>query len=123
DGTRRTSLEARARDLGLLDSVVFTGARDDVPAIIAALDVAVLPSYREAQGVSLLEAMSLARPVVASRVSGIPEFVEDGVTGLLVDPRDPNALAGAITRVLGDRTLAGSLGRNGPAVVRDHYWV
>ena len=82
-----------------------------------------LPSYREAQGVSLLEAMALAKPVVASRVGGIPEFVEDGVTGLLVDPRDPSALAGAITRALGDRTLAGSLGRNGRALVREQYCV
>ena len=109
--------------LRVAGSVVFTGGRDDVPAIIAALDVAVLPSYREAQGVSLLEAMALAKPVVASRVGGIPEFVEDGVTGLLVDPRDPSALAGAITRTLRDRALAGSLGENGRALVRERYCV
>ena len=64
--------------------MVFTGRRDDVPAVTAALDVAVLPSYREAQGLTILEAMALSRPVVASDVGGIPEMVEDGVTGLLV---------------------------------------
>ena len=62
-------------------AVVFTGRREDVPAVTAALDVAVLPSYREAQGLVILEAMALARPVVASDVGGIPEMIEDGVTG------------------------------------------
>ena len=66
----------------------------------AALDVAVLPSYREAQGLSILEAMALSRPVVASNVGGIPEMIEDGVTGLLVPPHDAEALAGAIIRLL-----------------------
>jgi glycosyltransferase involved in cell wall biosynthesis len=126
EGSRRGPLEEQARELGLLGSsprVVFTGRRDDVPAVLAALDVVVLPSYREAQGVSLLEAMALARPIVASRVGGIPEFVEDGVTGLLVEPRDPSALAGAIVRVLRDHALADALGRNGRALVRERYCV
>jgi glycosyltransferase involved in cell wall biosynthesis len=76
--------------------VVFTGRREDVPAVTAALDVAVLPSYREAQGLVILEAMALSRPVVASNVGGIPEMITDGVTGLLVPPHDPPALAAAI---------------------------
>jgi glycosyltransferase involved in cell wall biosynthesis len=123
EGSRHEALEEQARRLDVLDTVVFTGRRDDVPAVIAALDVALLPSYREAQGVSLLEAMALARPIVASRVGGIPEFVEDGVTGLLVEPRDPSALAGAIVRVLRDHALAGALGRNGRALVRERYCI
>jgi glycosyltransferase involved in cell wall biosynthesis len=128
EGGRREALEEQAARLGLLglglhSSVVFTGPRDDVPAIVASLDVALLPSYREAQGVSLLEAMALAKPIVASRVGGVPEFVEDGVTGLLVEPRDPEALAGAIVRILRDHALAEALGRNGRALVRDRYCV
>jgi glycosyltransferase involved in cell wall biosynthesis len=123
EGSLREALEDQARRLGILGSVIFTGRRDDVPAVIAALDVAVLPSYREAQGVSLLEAMALAKPIVASRVGGIPEFVEDGVTGLLVEPRDPAALAGAIVRVLRDHALGETLGRNGRALVRERYCV
>jgi glycosyltransferase involved in cell wall biosynthesis len=128
EGSRREALEEQARELGLLglglqNTVVFTGRRDDVPAVVASLDVALLPSYREAQGVSLLEAMALARPIVASRVGGVPEFVADGVTGLLVEPRDPAALAGAIVRVLRDHALADALGRNGRALIRERYCI
>ena len=88
EGSRRDALEAQARELRIAHRVVFTGRRDDVPAVTAALDVAVLPSYREAQGLVILEAMALSRPVVASNVGGIPEMIEDGVTGLLVPPHD-----------------------------------
>ena len=91
EGTQREALEAQVAALGIGRSVTFTGRRDDVPAVTAALDVAVLPSYREAQGLSILEAMALSRPVVASAVGGIPEMIEDGQTGLLVPPRDPDA--------------------------------
>lgn len=124
EGSRQAALERHARRLGLLAdpaAVLFTGRRDDVAAIVAALDVAVLPSYREAQGVSLLEAMGMARPIVASRVGGIPEFVEDCVTGLLVPPRDRAALAGALVRVLADRALAQRLGTAAREVVRERY--
>ena len=86
--------------MGIERHVVFTGRRDDIPAVTAAFDVAVLPSYREAQGLTILEAMALSRPVVASNVGGIPEMIEDGVTGLLVPPHDPPALAAAIVRLL-----------------------
>ena len=103
--------------------VVFTGRREDVPAVTAALDVAVLPSYREALGLVILEAMALARPVVASDVGGIPEMVEDGVTGLLVPPRDPGALADAIVRLLTDHPLADTLARNGHRLVRERFCV
>src|SRR5262245_12899113 len=93
EGSQRAALEAQARELHIAHRVVFTGRRDDVPAVTAAIDVAVLPSYREAQGLSILEALALARPVVASNVGGIPEMVDDGVTGLLVPPHDAGALA------------------------------
>jgi glycosyltransferase involved in cell wall biosynthesis len=102
---------------------VFTGRRDDVPAVTAALDVAVLPSYREAQGLTILEAMALSRPVVASNVGGIPEMVEDGVTGLLVPPRDPAALAVAIVRLLKNHSFADTLGRAGHDLVHDRFCI
>jgi glycosyltransferase involved in cell wall biosynthesis len=124
EGSRQAALERHARRLGLLAdpaAVVFAGRRDDVTAIVAALDVAVLPSYREAQGVSLLEAMGMARPIVASRVGGIPEFVDDGVSGLLVPPRDRAALADALVRVLTDGALAERLGSAARDVVRERY--
>jgi glycosyltransferase involved in cell wall biosynthesis len=123
EGSLRDELEARADGLRMLASgssrrtVAFTGRRDDIPSLTAAFDVAVLPSYREAQGIALIEAMALARPVVATRVGGIPEVVQDGVTGLLVPPHDPRALAAAITRLLADGTLAERMGRAGHDLV------
>jgi glycosyltransferase involved in cell wall biosynthesis len=141
DGSRREALEDQAEALGLLGEpcagdacvgtrharpgagVVFTGRRDDVPAVTAALDVAVLPSYREAQGLVILEAMALSRPVVASNVGGIPEMIEDGVTGLLVPPHDPAALAGAIVRLLTDHPLADTIARAGRAQVHERFCV
>ena len=127
EGSQRQTLEAQAESLGLMGEVcsgdrcvgtrgarpgakvLFTGLRDDVPNVTAALDVAVLPSYREAQGLAILEAMALRRPVVATAVGGVPEMVEDGRTGLLVPPRDPEALAAAIVRLLTNHPLADML--------------
>ena len=102
-------------------SLTFTGRRDDVPAVTAALDVAVLPSYREAQGLSILEAMALGRPVIASAVGGIPEMIEHGRTGLLVPPRDPDALANAIIRMLQDHPYADTLGKAGRDLVEERF--
>jgi glycosyltransferase involved in cell wall biosynthesis len=123
EGSRCDALMAQTADLGIAHRVVFTGRREDVPAVTAALDVAVLPSYREAQGLSVLEAMALSRPVVASNVGGIPEMIEDGVTGLLVPPRDPEALAAAIVRLLSDHSLADMLGRAGHDLVHRRFCI
>jgi len=123
EGGRREALEEQARALGVAGQVVFTGRRDDIPAVTAALDVAVLPSYREAQGLTILEAMALSRPVVASNVGGIPEMVENGVTGLLVPPHDPEALAAAIIRLLTDHPLADILARAGHDLVHERFCI
>jgi len=123
EGSRHEALNAQADALGISRSVVFTGRRDDVPAVTAALDVAVLPSYREAQGLTILEAMALSRPVVASNVGGIPEMIEDGRTGLLVPPHDPGALATAISRLLRDHPLADTLARAGHDLVHERFCV
>jgi len=123
EGSRHEALQAQADALGISRSVVFTGRRDDVPAVTAALDIAVLPSYREAQGLTILEAMALSRPVVASNVGGIPEMIEDGRTGLLVPPHDPGALATAISRLLRDHPLADTLARAGHDMVHERFCV
>ncbi len=123
EGSLSGDLEALAAELGISHRVVFTGRRDDIPAVTAALDVAVLPSYREAQGLVVLEAMALARPIVASNVGGVPEMIEDGVSGLLVPAHDAVALADAISRLLLDHPLADMLARNGHDVVHDRFSV
>jgi len=123
EGSERNALEAQAASLGISDRVVFTGRREDVPAVTAALDISVLPSYREAQGLSVLEAMALGRPVVASNVGGIPEMIEDGVSGLLVPPGDCFALAGSIVRLLSDHPYADMLARRGHDLVHERFCI
>jgi glycosyltransferase involved in cell wall biosynthesis len=123
EGSERNSLEAQAASLGVAHRVVFSGRREDVPAVTAALDVAVLPSYREAQGLSVLEAMALSRPVIASNVGGIPEMIEDGVSGLLVPPGDCDALAGAIVRLLSDHPYADMIAKRGHDLVHDRFCI
>jgi glycosyltransferase involved in cell wall biosynthesis len=123
EGSERDSLESQAQSLAIEHRVVFTGRREDVPAVTAALDISVLPSYREAQGLSVLEAMALSRPVVASAVGGIPEMIGDGVTGLLVPPHDCEALAAAIVRLLTDHPLADMIARAGHNLVHDRFCI
>ena len=123
EGSRQDALRQIAREQGIERHVIFTGRRDDIPAVTAALDVAVLPSYREAQGLTILEAMAMSRPVVASNVGGIPEMVQDGVTGLLVPPHDPPALAAAIARLLTNHQLADMLARAGHDLVHDRFCI
>jgi glycosyltransferase involved in cell wall biosynthesis len=107
-GEMRASLEARAAQLGLGERVRFVGkvAHDDVALWMAAGDVFVLPSLSEGLPTVVCEAMACARPVVATAVDGTPEIVRDGETGFLVPPREPQALADALARVLDDPPLA-----------------
>lgn len=113
DGELRPSLQTQAAELEIADRVHFLGYRDDAAALTAQFDVAVIPSLWEGFGLVCLEAMAASRPVVASRVSAIPEIVVDGDTGLLVPPRDPDALAAAIVRLLADPDLARQMGARG----------
>ncbi|HEY7018487.1 MAG TPA: glycosyltransferase [Gaiellaceae bacterium] len=113
DGPERERLEAEVRRLGLEGTVRLLGIRRDVPALLDALDVAVLSSDYEGSPLSVMEYMAAGLPVVSTRVGGVPELVEDGREGLLVRPRDPAALADAITRLLRDPAEAERLGANG----------
>jgi glycosyltransferase involved in cell wall biosynthesis len=115
DGDQRPGLEALARDLAAADRVHFLGFRRDAAAVTAALDVFVLPSLNEGQGRVLVTAMALGIPVVATRVGGVPEVVEDGRQGVLVPPAEPEALGQAVVRLLRDRQHARSLGAEGRA--------
>jgi len=107
-GEREPELRARARHLG--EAVRFLGPREDVPRLLAACDLVVLPSLSEALPTALMEAAAAGRPVVATRVGGIPEIVEDGCTGLLVPPDDAPALADAMAALLGDVERARAFG-------------
>jgi glycosyltransferase involved in cell wall biosynthesis len=112
-GGLRSSLESFAEQLGLSQAVRFLGYRDDREAILEAIDCFVLPSLWEGFGLVLLEAMTVGRAVVATRVGAIPEIVLDGYTGFLVEPDDHSGLAESMVRVLGDRALADKLGEEG----------
>lgn len=113
DGPERARLEEASQRLGVEDAVLLLGIRRDVPAVLAAVDVAVLCSDYEGSPLSVMEYMAAGKPVVSTRVGGVPELVEEGVHGLLVEPRDPAALAEAVARLLRDPALAKRLGAQG----------
>jgi len=127
DGELRATLEADAgRTLG--DRVRFTGWVRSLPKLYAALDLVVLTSLNEGTPFSLIEAAAAGRPVVATDVGGVADAVADGETGFLVPSGDPRALAAAISRLLGDRSLSRRMGEAGrrraamafsPAVMAD----
>jgi glycosyltransferase involved in cell wall biosynthesis len=102
EGPFEAAYTEEVRALGCEDMVIFTGFRHDAPDLMAASDIVVLPSVAEAFGLVLTEALYLGTPVVATRVGGIPEIVEDGVDGTLVVPGDSAALAEAIITLLSD---------------------
>jgi glycosyltransferase involved in cell wall biosynthesis len=102
DGERRAELEERATRLGVRDEARFLGWRKDMRAVYADLDVVVLSSLNEGSPVAIIEAMAAARPVVSTDVGGVAEVVANGQSGLLIPPRDPGALAEAVTAILSD---------------------
>lgn len=129
EGSRRGAIEARTSQLGIADRVELLGARkrEEVRETIASAHVFVLPSVVDPDGradgipVALMEAMAMCRPVVTTRVTGIPELVEDEVSGLLVAPGDAGALAEAIDRVRLDPALRARLAETGRGrVLQDH---
>jgi glycosyltransferase involved in cell wall biosynthesis len=109
----QSRLEQLAQELCLPGRVIFMGARDDIDRVTNAMDVAALPSRDEGFGLTLVEAMASSKPVVATAVGGIPEVVEDGVTGLLVPPDDPQALARALQALLSNPDLRIAMGQAG----------
>jgi glycosyltransferase involved in cell wall biosynthesis len=123
EGEMRAGLESLAMRMGLENHVRFCGLRRDVPAILQGLDLFVLPSLFEGLPLALLEAMAAGRPVVATRVAGSSEVIEDGVNGRLVPPADADALAEAMIALLDDRELAQTLARRGRETVRQQYTI
>jgi len=119
DGTQRRELERRARALKV--DAVFHGYVPDARDAIGRLDVFVLPSRAENLPVSVLEAMSAAVPVVATKVGGVPEILTDAVTGLVVEPDDPHALASAITVLTTDEPRRRAIGAAGARAVVERF--
>jgi len=113
DGAIRKELEEHAQRAALAGRIVFTGFRSDVPELLSEVSVSVLPSLSEGLSNTMIESMAAGLPVVATRAGGNPEVIEDGVTGLLVPPRDPIMMADSICRLLENRELASSFGQAG----------
>jgi glycosyltransferase involved in cell wall biosynthesis len=121
-GAYRESLVAEAERAGVADRITFAGFRP-AESVLGALDVFVLPSWTEGMPITVLEAMAHRRPVVATTVGGTPELVLDGETGLLVPPRDPEALAEALRSLVADPQRARRLGEAGYARVAERFTV
>jgi glycosyltransferase involved in cell wall biosynthesis len=121
EGELRAALERRVKELHLQKHVLLPGFRPDVLSLLKGFDVFVMSSVSEGLGTSLLDAMACRKAVVATRVGGIPEVVEDGRTGLLVPPRSPRELGAAILRLLRDAPLRAQLAEAGRARVEAHF--
>jgi len=121
EGPMKDSLWSIVNSLLLKDKVIFTGMRKDVRNILGITDILILPSLREGLPIVALEAMASGVPVVATKVGGTPEVVEDGITGLLVESENPFALAEATNRLFNNRGLARKLGENGYKRVKEMF--
>jgi len=120
-GSLLDELKEMAKSKDVLDKIVFAGERRDIPALLSCFNIYVLPSIKEGLPNALLEAMSSGKPVVATRVGGVPEIIEHGVNGLLVPRGDPGRLAEAIKQLIDDPRKAEKLGLAARrSVVNDH---
>lgn len=121
DGPLRGQLEQQARSLGISTAVTFAGYQADVAGFLGASDLFVLPSLREGTPNALLEAMALAKPVVVSRVGGVPEIVQDAKTGFLVPPQDPASVAQAVLTLMRDPNRAVDMGQRARQVIEQDF--
>jgi glycosyltransferase involved in cell wall biosynthesis len=121
DGSQRKALQDRARELGIENNITFTGIRDDVPSLMSIMDLFVLPSLNEGMGRVLVEAGLMAKPAVATKVSGIPELVKHQETGILVEPRSSKELASGIIELLSKPQQAHYLGQNAKSRMAENF--
>lgn len=121
DGRERPNLEKIVKEKGLEQQVKFLGYRTDVPKLLGAIDILIIPSVQESFGIVALEAMAMKVPVIVTRVGGLPEIVEEGVTGLIVPPADVDALSRAILGMLYDRKRREKMGEAGRARVAEKF--
>jgi glycosyltransferase involved in cell wall biosynthesis len=121
DGELWDELHAQRARLGIEKQVIFAGFRTDVPALLGFFDLFVMSSHLEGLNTSILDALAMRRPVVATDAGGIPEIIRDGETGLLVPAKDPPALADAVCRLVEDRGLAHRLAEGGRRWVEKEF--
>src|SRR5262249_40707483 len=120
-GMLRKAMEERVAALGLTERFKLLGFRKNAPELVQAFDIIAVPSHVEPLGNATLEAMAAGRPVIGSRVGGIPEMVVDGETGTLVPPSSPAALAAAIERVVSDVGLRAAMSHNARTRATKHF--
>ena len=121
EGPELTTLQAQARALGVEGAVHFLGHRDDIPALLGAADLFILPSRFEGHPLAALEALAAGLPVVGTRVCGLEEVVVSGETGLLVEPDQPTKLAEAILELLPQREIRKRMGQAGKQLITERY--
>jgi len=123
DGPDRPGLERRAHELGIVRDTLFLGYQEDVAPFYAAFDALVLPSSNEGTPVSAIEALAAGRPVVATRVGGVPDVVDEGVDGFLVEPGATDELAARLAELARDPKLRERMGKAGRERVLPRYAV
>ncbi len=121
DGELRSQLEDMMKHYGLESRITFTGQRRDVPCILAALDILVMPSRWEGLPMTLLEAMAMGKAVIATAVGGIPYVIQNNYSGVLVPPRDPSTLYSRLKQLMGDENLRAHYGSRARNVVRARF--
>ena len=121
EGPQEKNIRKKIEELGIGNSVLMPGFREDVPRVLNTMDVFVFPSLQEALGTAILEALAMRRAVVASRVGGIPEIIEDGKTGFLIGPENPSAIAEKVIHLLKNSELRRQMGDRGRRFVEAHY--
>jgi glycosyltransferase involved in cell wall biosynthesis len=121
EGSILARLHEQAKEKKVYDSIIFTGRRRDIPDILSCIDIFVMPSIAEGLPNSLLEAMAMGKPIVATEVGGIPEVIKNGFNGLLVSPRDHRALAMATKGLIGNGQLAAKMGQAARDLVLDNF--
>ena len=121
DGYLNARLERQAESIGVRKNIIFTGWRKDAAEILGLFDILVLPSLNEGMGKVLIEGMALGKPIVASNIGGIMDLVKNGENGILVPPRDFDALENAILQLIKNKNLAETLGENGKTKVYPEF--
>jgi glycosyltransferase involved in cell wall biosynthesis len=124
DGGKKKTLMELSQNLRLDKNVIFTGelSEEDKLQAIACSDMLILPSKKEAQGIVLLEAQAMGKPVIATRQGGIPYFIKDGEDGILIDYGRPDQIANAVEKLLSDREFREKIGKKGKETARMSIW-